>query len=210
MIKQILNRSAVIIVLAIVAIFVFCGALFAFVDFFYDGGIICFASPKSCNTTIEASVLPVEFPTITPRPDSTLAPTPTQFITPTLFLTFTPSAPKIAIVGRIDDDNVTCGRNTYKYNDIAIQWERRFSSFCFQFIHDPFESIFWGLDYGQVAVVLQTMRIDNLSQGEQIARLIGVGMWDVTCNCVPENAPGLGSEDIIPATATPEPLNKDN
>lgn len=204
-----MKKRIVVFLFVLVFAVLFCGSVSVGVDFFYDGGIICFFSPKVCRTNQEV-VVPTEIPpTATVIP--TLRPTPTQFIVPTLFLTSTPFLDlSFEFIDRLEPEKVNCGRNPYKFNTMSVLWERRFSSFCFGYVHDPFEAIFWGLDYDQVSDILERIGIDHLSKDEQLSKLMKFGLWDSQCNCVPENAPGLSSSLLIPATPTPTPLGKEN
>lgn len=205
-------KKQVVVAVAIVSVVaIFCGSIAISVDFFYDGGIVCLFSPKECRDNQEVAVIPETFPTVTPQPLSTLPPTPTQFLTPTLFLTSTPSLDlDDEFINRAEPENVNCGQNPYKYNNLGGLWERQFSAFCFEHVHDPFEAIFWGLDFDQVSAILERVDIDDLSKGEQLSRLEDLNLWNSQCNCVPEEAPGLSASLLVPVAPTPEPLDKDN
>ncbi|MHA2064310.1 MAG: hypothetical protein ACXABY_08015, partial [Candidatus Thorarchaeota archaeon] len=130
----------------------------------YDGGPLCFLAPKRClYASKNENILP-PIATTTPKsivdaPTRTLGPTPTQWepYTPTPEPTLDEAAIEATMLYleaydyNIQDHEVDCGRNPYRYNDVEGNWERIFSYQCYPHTDDPMELIFDGHNYTGVS-----------------------------------------------------------
>lgn len=171
-----------------------CAFILITISVFYTGGIGCFMAPRDCKISNSDIIYPTNFPLavsqstrIATRVASNSTSTPTASPSPSPTPTEIPVSTLLDSVIRVEEQNLNCGKDPYDFNGMSNRWQRKFSSWCYNYTgHDPFEVIFWGMNYGEVTELLTSAQLLGLSHDEQVSRLVEMKLWDYSCQCVPQ------------------------
>jgi hypothetical protein len=102
-------------------------------------------------------------------------------------------------VGEVGPPPTSCdgGKVARRFNMVSNMWERNLCDDLWLVTGDPFDMVFgrhsggYGWDYGEA---LQYLLDEGYSQSQlstvagQNAALVSEGLWDTSCNCVPDTA----------------------